>query len=150
MASFNKFQIFVQDVGQKVHNLNSDTLKIMLSNTAPAATDTVNGNETEISAGNGYVAGGATVASNAYTESSGTATLVGNAVSWTASGGSIGPFRYAILYNNTAGADSTHRPLIGWWDYGSSLTLNNGDSFKVAADSSGSNWSTGTPILSLA
>ena len=150
MASFNKFQIFVQDVGQKVHNLNSDTLKIMLSNTAPAATDTVNGNETEISAGNGYVAGGATVASNAYTESSGTATLVGNAVSWTASGGSIGPFRYAILYNNAAGADSTHRPLIGWWDYGSSLTLNNGDSFKVAADSSGSNWSTGTPILSLA
>ncbi len=135
MASFNKFNTFVADVANKVHNLGSDTLKIMLSNTAPAATDTVNGNETEITAQNGYSAGGATAGISSSSQTSGTYKLIpsGNVV-FTASGGSFGPFRYAILYNNTAGADSTHRPLIGYWDYGSSISANNGDTFTVTLD----------------
>ncbi len=62
MAVFNKFQNFVQDLGRGVHNLNSSTLKVMLSNSAPnATTHTVKADLTEISAGNGYSAGGATV-----------------------------------------------------------------------------------------
>jgi hypothetical protein len=130
MASFNKFQSFVEAAAEKVHNLGSDTLKVMLSNTAPVATNTVKANITEISAGNGYTAGGtqATISSSAQT--SGTYKLVLNDVVFTASGGSIGPFRYVVLYNDTA----TNDELIGWWDYGSSITLLSGETFTVDFD----------------
>jgi hypothetical protein len=146
VASFNKFQIFVQDVGNGKHSLGSDTLKIMLSNTTPVATNAVLGDLTEITAQNGYSAGGTAVGSNAYSQSSGTAKLTGNAVVFTASGGSIGPFRYACLYNATQ--TSPNHPLIGWWDYGSSITLNNGETFTVESAANG-NWDSTNPILSL-
>lgn len=121
MAAFNKFNSFVEDVAEKVHNLGADTLKVMLTNTAPVATNTVFANLTEISAGNGYTAGGtaATISSSAQT--SGTYKLVLADVVFTASGGSIGPFRYAVLYNDTP--TSPADPLIGWYDYGSAITL---------------------------
>jgi len=135
MASFNKFYTFVADVANKVHNLSSDTLKIMLTNSAPVATNAVNGDLTEITAQNGYAAGGTSVGITSSTQSSGTYKLIpsGNVV-FTASGGSFGPFRYAVIYNSTAGSDGTHRPLIGWWDYGSSLSVNSGDTFTVSLD----------------
>lgn len=133
MSAFNKFNAFVQDLGRKVHNLNSDTLKIMLTNTAPVATNAVDGDLTEITAQNGYTAGGTAVGSNAYSQASGTGKLTGNDVVFTASGGSFGPFRYAVLYNVTAGSAS-NRPLIGWYDYGSSISLNNGETFTVDLD----------------
>lgn len=98
----------------------------MLTNSAPVATNTNVSNLTDISAGNGYSAGGSAVPSNAYSQTSGTATLSGSNVVFTASGGTIGPFRYAVLYNNTASG-----ALIGYWDYGSSVTLNSGDTFTV-------------------
>jgi hypothetical protein len=148
VATFNKFNIFVQDVGRKVHNLNTDQLKIMLTNVAPVATNAVDGDMTEISAANGYSAGGNAVGSNAYSQSSGTAKLTGNAVTFTASGGSFGPFRYAVLYNATAGSAS-NRPLIGWYDYASSISLNDGESFKAAKDTSGNNWDSTTPLISV-
>lgn len=132
MASFNKFNCFVQDVGQKVHNLNADTLKILLTNTAPAATNAVKTDLTEISAGNGYTAGGTAVGSNAYSQTSGVGKLTGNDVVFTASGGSIGPARYAVLYNDTP--TSPADPLIGWWDYGSSVTLADGETLTVDLD----------------
>jgi hypothetical protein len=161
MATLQKFYTFVGDVGTKVHNLNSDTLKILLTDTAPNHADTVvdtttstctvksTSNAAEIAAGNGYSKGGTAVGSNAYSQSSGTATLTGNAVTFTATGGAIAQFRYVVLYNNSAGTTST-RPVIGWWDYGSEVNLNSGESFTVAADTSGSNWSSGSPILSIA
>jgi hypothetical protein len=128
MASFVKYNAFVQDLGRKVHNLNSDTLKIALTNTAPTvATNAVLADITEISAGNGYSAGGTAVGSSAYSQTSGTATLSGNDVVFTASGGTIGAFRYAVLYNDTSTSDS----LIGYWDYGSSITLQVGETFTV-------------------
>lgn len=132
MASFNKFQQFVEDLAEKVHNLQSDTLKVLLTNTAPVATNSIKANLTEITAGNGYTAGGtaATVSSSAQT--SGTYKLVLADVVFTASGGSIGPFRYAVLYNDTP--TSPAKPLIAWWDYGSSLTLASGESFTVDFD----------------
>lgn len=132
MASFNKFNQFVEDVCEKVHNLQSDTLKVLLTNTAPVATNAVKTDLTEISAGNGYSAGGtaATVSSSAQT--SGTYKLVLADVVFTASGGSIGPFRYAVLYNDTP--TSPADPLIGWWDYGSSITLASGETFTWDAD----------------
>lgn len=127
MAAYNKFNDFVEQLGLKAHNLDTDTLKVYLSNTAPVATNTVKADIAEISAGNGYTAGGAD-ATGVYTESpAGTGSLSGTDIVWTASGGSIGPFRYAILYNDTHASDA----LIGWWDYGSSITLLDGETFTV-------------------
>lgn len=128
MATYNKFNIFVQDVTRKVHNLNSDTLKVALTNSAPIATNTVLANITQIGTGNGYASGGSAVPNNTDSQTSGTDTLAGDAVVFTASGGTIGPFRYAVLYNATAAGG----PLIAWWDYGSAVTLNSGDTFTVS------------------
>jgi len=131
MAAFNKFNSFVEALAEKVHNLGSDTLKVMLTNTAPVATNSVKADLTEISAGNGYTAGGNTASVTSSAQTSGTYKLVlGDPATWTASGGSIGPFRYAALYNDTA----TNKELIGWWDYGSSITLASGESFAVDFD----------------
>ena len=131
MAAFNKFNSFVEALAEKVHNLGSDTLKVMLTNTAPVATNSIKTNITEISAGNGYTAGGNTTSVTSSAQTSGTYKLVlGDPTTWTASGGSIGPFRYAVLYNDTA----TNKELIGWWDYGSSITLASGESFAVDFD----------------
>jgi len=132
MAVFNKFNQFVEDVTEKVHNLQADTLKVMLTNSPPVATYSIKATLTEIVAGNGYTAGGtqATLVSSAQT--SGVYKLVLNDVVFTASGGTIGPFRYAVLYNDTP--TSPADPLIGWWDYASSVTLNDTESFTVDYD----------------
>ncbi len=134
MATFNKFQAWTEHVTEGVHNHGADTLKVMLTNTAPVATNSVKANLTEISAGNGYTAGGtqATVSSSAQT--SGTYKLVLADVVFTASGGTIGPFRYAVLYNDTPSSPAD--PLIGWWDYGIALTLRSGESFTVEFNAS--------------
>lgn len=102
----------------------------MLTNSAPIATNTVLANLTEITPANGYSAGGGAATSNAYSQTSGTAKLTANNVVFTASGGSFGPFRYAVLYNSTAGSG----PLIGWWDYGSSISISSGNTFTVTFD----------------
>ena len=131
MASFVKFNTFVEALGRKVHNLNADTLKVVLTNAAPTpSTDDQLADITQISNGNGYTTGGTAAASNAYSQTSGTAKLTANDVVFTASGGSMGPFRYAVLYNDTAAGDE----LIGYWDYGSSITLANGETFTVDFD----------------
>lgn len=130
MAAFNKFQNFVEDLGKGVHQLHAagHTLKIYLSNEAPLATDTVKLDIADLATANGYTAGGADT-QNDYTETSGTGSCTGIDVTWTASGGSIGPFRYVVLYNDTP--TSPADPLIGYWDYGSSISLNNGESFQT-------------------
>lgn len=120
----------MEAVAEKVHNLGSDTLKVLLTNSAPVATNTVKANLTEISAGNGYTAGGTAATISSSSQTSGTYKLVLADVVFTASGGSIGPFRYAVLYNDTA----TNDELIGWWDYGSSITLASGETFTVDFD----------------
>lgn len=131
MAAFNKFNSFVEALAEKKHDLGADTLKVLLTNTAPVATNSVKADLTEISAGNGYTAGGNTASVTSSAQTSGTYKLVlGDPATWTASGGSIGPFRYAVLYNDTAASDE----LIGWWDYGSSITLAAGESFAVDFD----------------
>ena len=130
MATFSKFNSFVEAMAEKVHNLGSDTLKVMLTNTAPSAANTVKTDITEIAAGNGYTAGGAAVTITASAQTSGTYKLVGNDVTWTASGGSIGPFRYVVLYNDTA----TNDELIGYYDYTTNLTVTSGNLFTVDFD----------------
>src|SRR5436190_9208304 len=132
MATFNKFNQFVEDLAKKVHNLNSDTLKVMLSNVAPAASNAVKADITDISAGNGYSAGGTQATFSSGAQTSGTYKLVLNDVVFTASGGSIGPFRYVVLYNDTP--TSPADPLIGYYDYGTSVTITSGNSFTVDFD----------------
>lgn len=132
MASFNKFQPFVENLAEKVFNLGSDTLKVLLTNSAPAAANGVKSDLTEISAGSGYTAGGATASISSSAQTSGTYKLVLGDVTITASGGSIGPFRYAVLYDDTAASGQ----LIGFWDYGSSITLADGESITVDFDGS--------------
>lgn len=134
MAAFNKFNAFVEDLAEGVHNLQSDTLKIMLTNSAPSASNAVLTDITEITAGNGYVAGGATVSVSSSAQTGGTYKLVLDDVTITASGGSIGPFRYAVLYNDTPSSPAD--PLIGWYDYGSSITLADGEPLTVDYDPS--------------
>jgi hypothetical protein len=131
MASFNKFQCFVEHVAEKAHNLGSDTLKVALTNTAPTATQTT-WNTTDHpapAAANGYSAGGNTPSISSSSQSSGTYKLVLADAVFTASGGNLGPFRYVILYNSTA----SDKP-IGWWDYGSSITLADTETFTVDFD----------------
>lgn len=129
MASFVKFNSFVEAVAEKVHNLGSDTLKVALTNTAPNATDTQLSAITQISNGNGYTTGGTAATISSSSQTSGTYKLVLADVVFTASG-SMGPFRYAVLYNDTA----TNDELIGYWDYGSSVTLAASETFTVDFD----------------
>lgn len=135
MAAYNKFNSFVEAIAEKVHNFGSDTIKLMLTNGAPSASNTVKANLTEIAAGNGYPAGGPAVTITSSAQSSGLYKLVGNDLTITASGGNIGPFRYAVLYNDTP--TSPADPLIGWYDYGSSTTIFDGESLVVDFDGTG-------------
>lgn len=126
MASYNKFQSWVEFMTEGV-NLGSDTLKVFLTNVAPVNTDSVVGDLTEIAAGNGYTAGGLSVTVTSSAQSGGTYKLVADDLVITASGGSIGPFRYIVLYDDTVATD----PLICWWDYGAELTLTDGSSLTL-------------------
>lgn len=129
MATFNKFQDFSEQLARGTQNFASDTYKVALSNSAPVATNTAFANITEISAGNGYTAGG-TATTISISETTGTTTVSGTQVVFTASGGSIGPFRYVVLYNDTT-TTPVNKPLVGWWDYGSSITLADTETFTV-------------------
>lgn len=130
MASFNKFNAFVNDLASKVHNLGADTLKVMLTNTAPVATNAIKTDITELTAGSGYTAGGTQATLISSAQSGGTYMLKLNNVTFTASGGSIGPFRYCVLYNSTPANGN----LIGYYDYGTALTVTAGNSFQVQFD----------------
>src|SRR5262245_35284107 len=132
MATFNKFNQFVEDLAKKVHNLNTDTLKVMLTNSAPSASNALLADITEITAQNGYSTSRAAVTFSSGAQTGGTYKLVVNDVTFTAAGGSFGPFRYVVLYNSTP--TSPLKPLIGYYDYGTALTVTSGNSFTVDLD----------------
>ena len=126
MATYNKFQGFVGYLGLAAVNCNTDTFNVYLTNATPSASaDDVKTDLAEITNENGYTA--PSDVQNLYSEASGTGTLTGTDVTWTASGGSFGPFRYVVMYDDTHASDI----LISWWDYGSALTVNDGESFTV-------------------
>lgn len=132
MATFNKFNAWVENMLEVV-DIDGDTFKVMLTNTAPVATNSVKADLIEITAGNGYTAGGNSAALSSSSQTSGTYKLVlADPATWTASGGTIGPFRYAVLYDDTP--ISPADPLIGWWDYGSSITLQDTETFTTDLD----------------
>ena len=130
-ASFNRFNEFTDDLGKKEHDLSADVLKFALTNTAPTASD-ANWNLTNHpapAAANGYTAGGNTL-TKTYVESAGVGTLtLSSNVVFTATAGGIGPFRYVVLYNSTTTTPSNAG--IGWYDYGSSITLGTSETFTI-------------------
>jgi hypothetical protein len=134
MATAVKFQAFPEHLAEKVHNLGADTLKVALSNDAPsAAADAVLADLTShLGTGNGYTSGGTAITITSSAQSGGVYKLVGNDVVFTASGGTIGPFRYVIVYNDTPASPAD--PLIQYYDYGSSITLNDGETFTTDFD----------------
>jgi hypothetical protein len=131
---FNKFNSLLEHLAEKVHNLGADTLKVYLTNTAPnASTMAVKADLSEtLTTTGGYTAGGQVASITSSAQTGGVYKLVLGDVSWTASGGGFGPFRYAVLYNDTP--TSPADPLIGWWDNGASVTLVSGEAFTVDYD----------------
>src|SRR3990170_3648342 len=134
MATFNKIQDFVEQLGLARHDLSSQTLKVALNRSDAAAgagsaltaSDTVLANIVQPT-GTGYTAGGIDTL-NTFAEAAGTATLTGTKAVWTAGAADWQSFRYVVLYN-----DDTVTPtdqLISWWDYASDLTLGNGETFS--------------------
>ena len=126
MATFTKVNAFVENVAEGVHNLGSNQLVIALTNTAPSAANSVLADITQITYTN---LSSRNVTTSSSSQTSGTYSLVCTDLVLTASGGSVGPFRYAVLYNDTP--TSPADPLIGYWDYGSSVTLASGETFTV-------------------
>lgn len=127
MATPTKFNSFPEALAEGVHDFANDTLKVALSNTLPSASDTQLSDITQITAANGYTAGGSTITVSSSSQSGGTYSLVLAALTFTASGGSIGPFRYVILYNDTA----TNDELICWFDRGLSFVILDGQSYTI-------------------
>lgn len=133
MPTLQKFESFTHELGKGTHNFTSHTLKAMFTNAAPdAAADAVLADLTEIAAAGGYAAGGVTLDSVTWTTDGGVAELGIADETFTASGAAVGPFRYVVIYNDTATGD----PLIGWADYGSALTLADGESLTLDFDAS--------------
>lgn len=132
MASFSKINDYVEDIHHGVHNLSSDQLVVALSNTAPGSESTdptgdgggVLANVTQVTYTN-LSSRNITTSSSAQT--AGTYKVVLADLTLTASGGAVGPFRYVYIYNDTATGD----PLIGYYDYGSSITLADGEEILI-------------------
>jgi hypothetical protein len=125
-SAFTFYQDFKEQLGKGRHVLGTDVLKVALTNTAPnVATHVALADITQIGTGGGYTGGaggGLTLDSVTYTETGGTGSLACADEVFTAAGASVGPFRYAVLYNDTPTTPIVD-PLIGYWDYGSALTL---------------------------
>src|SRR5882757_3803870 len=110
----------------------SQIFRVYLSSAVPLVTNTSYSSIPEISAGNGYTALGPSIGTITGSQASGTFAFSATTnPTWTASGGSIGAFQYAILYN----ASVSGTPLVGWWDYGAAITLTNGNTFTVTLPS---------------
>ncbi|MFK3741434.1 hypothetical protein [Massilia sp. TN1-12] len=132
MAAFQKIPDFAEQVLKGVHNFAAHTFKVALTNTAPQAANAVLADLTQIAATGGYVSGGFTLDSVVLSETAGTAKVVVADEVIAASGGAMGPLRYAVVYNDTASG----KPLVGFYDYGSSITLNDGETLTVDFDQS--------------
>jgi hypothetical protein len=139
MATFNKLNGFVEHLAEGVHNLGSNQLVVALSNTAPGSESTpptgatancVLANVTQISYTN---LSSRNVTTGTSDQTAGTYKLVLTDLVLTATG-AVGPFRYVYLYNDTP--TSPADPLIGYYDYGSSISLANGETFTIDFDGS--------------
>jgi len=125
MATLQKFNRLTKDLLDGTHKFGTDTFKVLLTNTVPVVTNTVIGNITQIAGGTGYTTGGLVLTLAAATSTGAVAKVVATDLVITATG-AVGPFRYAVIYNDTA----TNDPLVGWIDLGQ-LTLANADTHTI-------------------
>lgn len=130
MATYTKFNSFVEAMAEKKHNLGSDTLTVALTAAAnpPLAANTVLADLTQISYTN---CSARAITVSASSQTGGTYKLVCDDLTLTASG-AVGPFRYVVIYNDTASNDE----LICFFDYGSEVTLASGETFRLDFDAS--------------
>lgn len=126
-STYNKFQDFTEQLIRGIHDFDAHVFKVYLTNNAPSASlDAVKADLVELTAGSGYTAGG-NATTITLSETAGTTTVQGTQTVFTAAGGSIGPFQYAVLYNSTAASGN----LLAWFDYGAPLTLADTESLTV-------------------
>ena len=133
--AYNKFNDFTEQLMRGVHDWDAHVFRVALTNTAPSATDASwlpGTTAPPPAAANGYPAGGI-VTTISIAETAGTTTIQGTQAVFTAAGGTIGPFRYIILYNDTSSSPAD--ACIAWWDYGSSQTINDTESFTFQFNS---------------
>jgi len=143
MANTYTFNCLMEDLGLGKHNFSNHQLRVYLTNSAPDSNNhTIKSDLAEITAANGY--NNASISAN-WSRSGATATLAGTDVTWTATGGNFGPFRYIVLFNANSAGNLANCALIQWWDYGSSITCNNGENFTwdVPANGTIANFSVG-------
>jgi len=133
MSAFNKFDVFSLNVLSALENFTAHSYKVMLTDVAPVRTNTIKSNITEIAAGNGYTAGGG-VSAVSLADAAGVTTASAGPVTFTASGGSIATWRYAVIYN------ATTNNLVGWYDYGAEVII-------TATNSGGASFATGLLTL---
>ena len=126
MATYTKFQCFVEDLAEKKHNLASDTLKVAFSNAANAPSASADVKLADITTIAAPAVDTTTLTVSSSSQTSGTYKLVVADLTMTASG-AVGPFRYVTVYNDSA----TNKELICFFDYGSEVTLASGDTFKL-------------------
>jgi hypothetical protein len=131
MATFNKFNAFVENVAEGVHNLQTGQLVVALTNTLPTASNSVLTDITQITYTN---LSSRNITTSTSSQTSGTYKLVLTDLVLTASG-AVGPFRYVVIYNDTP--TSPADPLIGWYDYGAAVDLLNGETFTITWDAAG-------------
>ena len=116
MATYNKFQCFVEDICEKKHNLGSDTLKVAFSDASNAPSASLDVKLADITTIDATNLGATTLSVSSSSQTSGTYKLVVADKTLTATG-DVPAFRYVIIYNDTA----TDDPLIAWYDYGSEI-----------------------------
>jgi hypothetical protein len=141
MAAYNKFQDYVEQVNRAVHAWQTHTFKAAFSNTAPVATNTVLADITQIGNGGGYTGGaggGVTLDGVTLSETTGTAKVVITDEVFTATGASVGPLRYVVIYNDSA--TSPADALVCWYDYGSSITLLDTETLTIDFDATNGLW----------
>lgn len=125
---------FVEQLGLREHNLNSDTHRVALTNSTPINTNTILTNITQIANGNGYTTLGED-AQNTWAETAGTATLTATAITWTSSGAGMAAFQHCVYYSNATNVTLVN-PLICFWTRAAgALTLAVGETFTLKFNS---------------
>ena len=132
-ATWNKFQDFSEQLVRGEHDFDANVFKVVLSNSLPLATYTQLSQISQLSTGGGYTSGGETTTVT-VSETSGTTTVSGTQLQWTGSGSGFGPFQYAVLYNDSTTSPAPTDALIAWFDYGSAITVNAGETFTLKFD----------------
>lgn len=126
--TLQKNYYFTLDCGLQVHKLDTNTLKLAFTDTAPTTATHVYADITSplaLTNMNTSVA----LTGTGYTQSTGTSTLAASTWTGTSQTGNFGPFRYVVVYNDSA----TSKNVIGWYDLASEVTLNgaNGDQITL-------------------